>query len=150
LVDTRGARVTDNGQLRLVARFYDEFDKGNIAAATSAFSDELEITDPAIGTVHGVGPFREFLESFKRAIPDGRAIVLRLYEAEDAVIVEGRFVGTHTGPLRGPGGEIKPSGADVDLRFANVWRIEDGAITCHHTYYDQLDLLSQLGLMRDA
>jgi predicted ester cyclase len=133
----------------LVAKFYREFDNGNIVAATSAFSDELEITDPAIGTV-GVGPFREFLESFKRAIPDGRAIVERLYEAENALIVEGRFAGTHTGPLKGPGGDIQPTGASVDLRFVNVWRVEHGAITCHHTYYDQLDLLTQLGLMTDA
>jgi ketosteroid isomerase-like protein len=38
----------------------------------------------------------------------------------------------------------------VDVRFANVWRIEDGTITCHHTYYDQLDLLTQLGLVKDT
>jgi len=142
--------LTVNGQRRLIARFYEEFDNGDIAAATSAFSEEVEITDPGIGTVHGIGPFREYLESFKRAIPDGRAIVERLYETENALIVEGRFVGSHTGPLRGPGGDIQPTGASVDLRFANVWRIEDGVVTSHHTYYDQLDLLTQLGLMRDA
>jgi steroid delta-isomerase-like uncharacterized protein len=142
--------VSGKDALGLVARFYEEFDNGDMAAATSAFSDQLEITDPAIGTVHGVAPFREYLESFKRAIPDGRATVQRVYEADDTVIVEGRFVGTHTGPLRGPGGDIQPTGASVNLRFANVWRIEDGAITCHHTYYDQLDLLTQLGLLRDA
>jgi predicted ester cyclase len=103
-----------------------------------------------MGTVHGIGPFRDYLESFKQAIPDGRAIVERMYEAENAVIVEGRFVGTHTGPLRGPGGDIQPTGANVNVRFANVWRIEHGTIIYHHTYYDQLDLLTQLGLMRDA
>lgn len=142
--------MAGSGQHGLVARFYEEFDNGDIAAATSAFSQEVEIADPGIGTVHGVGRFREYLESFRRVIPDGRAIVHRLYEAENVVVVEGRFVGTHTGPLRGPGGDIKPTGATVDVRFANVWRIEDGAITCHHTYYDQLELLTQLGLMKDT
>ena len=142
--------MAGSGQQGLVARFYEEFDNGNIAAATSAFSQEVEIADPGIGTVHGVGRFREYLESFRRVIPDGRAIVQRLYEAENVVVVEGRFVGTHTGPLRGPAGDIKPTGARVDVRFANVWRIEDGTITCHHTYYDQLDLLTQLGLVKDT
>lgn len=142
--------MSDHGPRGLVARFYEEFDKGDIAAATSVFSEELEITDPGMGTVRGIGPFREYLESFKRAIPDGRAIVQQLYEAGNAVIVEGRLVGTHTGPLRGPGGDIQPTGASVNLRFANVWCVEDGTITCHHTYYDQLDLLTQLGLMSDA
>jgi steroid delta-isomerase-like uncharacterized protein len=142
--------VADSGQQGLVARFYEQFEKGDIAAATCAFSKEVEIADPGIGTVHGVGRFREYLESFKRVIPDGRVIVQRLYDAENAVIVEGRFVGTHTGPLRGPGGDIQPTGASVELRFVNVWQIEDETITCHHTYYDQLDLLTQLGLVRDT
>ena len=142
--------MAGNGQQGLVARFYEEFDKGNIAAATSAFSNEVEIADPGIGTVRGVGRFREYLESFKRVIPDGRVLVERLYNAGNAVIVEGRFVGTHTGPLRGPSGDIQPTGAPVEVRFANVWQIEDGTITCHHTYYDQLDLLTQLGLMKDT
>ena len=142
--------MAGSGQQGLVARFYEEFDNGNIAAATSSFSEEVEIADPGIGTVHGVGRFREYLESFRRVIPDGRAVVQRLYEAENVVIVEGRFVGTHTGPLRGPSGDIQPTGLAVDVRFVNVWRIEDGTITCHHTYYDQLDLLTQLGLVRDT
>ena len=133
----------------LVAHFYEEFGVGDMAPATSAFSKDVEIADPGIGTVHGAEPFREYLQTFKRAIPDG-LVVERLLEADDAVIVEGRFVGTHTGPLKGPNGDIRPTGSNVNLRFANVWRIGDGNITCHHTYYDQLDLLTQLGLMRDA
>jgi steroid delta-isomerase-like uncharacterized protein len=134
----------------LVAQFYEEFAAGDMAAATSAFSKEVEIADPGIGTVVGTRPFQEYLETFKRALPDGQAIIERLLEADGAVIVEGRFVGTHTGPLHGPNGDIRPTGATVNLRFANVWRIEDGTITHHHTYYDQLDLLTQLGLMRDT
>ena len=142
--------MSGEGPRDLVVRFYEEFENGDIAGATSAFSEEVEIADPGIGAVHGAGPFREYLTSFKRAMPDGRVIVHRLHEAEDTVIVEGRFVGTHTGPLTGPGGEIEPTGSSVDLRFVNVWRAEGGAVTCHHSYYDQLDLLTQLGLMRDT
>src|SRR4051812_19217283 len=112
-----------NGKPReLVAQFYEEFDGGDMAAATSAFSREAEIADPGIGTVRGAGPFQEYLEAFKRAMPDGRVVVEHLYEADDAVIVEGRFVGTHTGPLKGPNGDIRPTGSSVNLRFANVWR----------------------------
>lgn len=134
----------------LVAHFYEEFGAGDMVAATSEFSKDVEIADPGIGTVRGAGLFQEYLETFKRAMPDGLVVVEHLYEADDVVIVEGHFVGTHTVPLKGPNGEIRPTGSSVNLRFANVWRIEDGTITCHHTYYDQLDLLTQLGLMRDA
>lgn len=63
--------------------------------------------------------------------------------------VEGRFVGTHTGPLASDDGDAEPSGAVVDLRVADVSRVSDGKIVAYHTYYDQFGLLTQLGLVGD-
>ena len=131
----------------IVGGFYDDFNSGDIGAALSAFSEELETTDPGMGTVHGIEPFREYLDTFKRAMPDAKAIVGRTYEVGDVVIVEGRFIGTHIGPLATPDGDVEPTGASVDLRFADVSRVRDGKITSYHTYYDQLGLMTQLGLM---
>lgn len=51
-------------------RFYEAFDAGDVDAVLSVFSDELETTDPGMGTVHGHGPFREYIETLKRAVPD--------------------------------------------------------------------------------
>jgi steroid delta-isomerase-like uncharacterized protein len=141
--------MSQNGTRALVARFYEDFGKGDIDASVSAFAEELETSDPGLGTVVGIEAFREYLETFKRAMPDARAVVERMYEAGDAVVVEGRFVGTHTGPLAGPEGDIAPSGARVEVRFADVSRVRDGRIVSYHTYYDQLGLLTQLGLMGD-
>jgi steroid delta-isomerase-like uncharacterized protein len=143
--------MSGTGVREVVLRFYEAFNEGNVSAAVSAFSDDLEITDPAIGTVRGVMPFRDYLESFNRALPDRRIITEHLDEADDAVFVEGHFVGTHTGPVSGPGGAtIEATGASIRLRFVNVWRSDGGVVTSHHSYYDQLDLLTQLGLMKDA
>lgn len=131
----------------LVAGFYENFDMNDIDAAVGAFSEELETIDPGMGTVHGIEPFREYLETFKRAMPDARAIVEHQYESGETVIVEGRFVGTHTGPLAGDDGDIAPTGKTVDLRFADFSRVSEGKIASYHTYYDQVGLLTQLGLM---
>jgi ketosteroid isomerase-like protein len=140
-------RYQDGGGTReLVSRFYESFDRGDVDAALAVFSDDLETTDPGMGTVHGLPPFREYLETLKRAVPDARALVEQMYAAGDAIIVEGRFVGTHTGPLAGPNGDIEPTGASVDLRFADVSRVRDGKVVSYHTYYDQLGLLTQLGV----
>jgi ketosteroid isomerase-like protein len=139
--------MRDNGQRDLVAGFYENFNSNNIDAALSAFSIELETLDPGMGTVYGHQPFREYLEVFKRAMPDARAIIEYLVQAGDAIIVEGRFVGTFTGPLAGPDGDLDPTGAAVDLRFADFSRVREGKIVSYHTYYDQLGLLTQLGLM---
>jgi predicted ester cyclase len=100
-----------------------------------------------MGTVHGHEPFREYLEVFKRAMPDAHAIIENLFQAGDTVIVEGRFVGTHTGPLASPDGDLDPTGATVDLHFADVSRVHAAKIVSYHTYYDQLGMLTQLGLM---
>ena len=129
------------------SRFYEGFDGSDIDAMLSVFSPELETTDPGMGTVHGIAPFREYLETLKRAMPDAQAVIETIFEAGDAVIVEGRFVGTFTGPLASPEGDVAPNGAKVDLRFADVSRIRGGRIVSYHTYYDQLGMLTQLGLM---
>jgi ketosteroid isomerase-like protein len=134
----------------ILTRFYDDFNGGRIDAAIGACSEDLEVSDPGMGIVNGLAPFREYLETFKRAMPDARAIVEQIYGEGDTVIVEGRFVGTHTGPLATPDGDVRPSGASVELRFADVSRVRDGAIVSYHTYYDQLGLLTQLGLMDGA
>jgi ketosteroid isomerase-like protein len=134
----------------IVAGFYEHFEKNDLDAAVELFSEELETVDPGMGTVHGIEPFREYLETFKRAMPDARAIIEQQYESGDTVIVEGRFVGTHTGPLAGDDGDIEPTGKSVDLRFADISRLSDGKIASYHTYYDQVGLLTQLGVMDDS
>jgi ketosteroid isomerase-like protein len=131
----------------LATRFYEAFDAGDLDAVLSLFSDELETTDPGLGTVDGHGPFREYIETLKRAVPDARAVIDGMYDAGDVVVVEGRFAGTFTGPLATPDGDLEPTGASVDLRFADVSRAEGGKIVAYHTYYDQLGLLQQLGIM---
>jgi steroid delta-isomerase-like uncharacterized protein len=139
--------VDGEGPRTVVSRFYENFDTGNLDAAISAFSEDLETTDPGMGTVHGLAPFREYLETLKQALPDARAVIEHLYEAAGAAIVEGRLVGTHTGPLATPDGDVAPTGASIDVRFADVSRVEAGKIVSYHTYYDQVGLLTQLGLM---
>jgi uncharacterized cupin superfamily protein len=64
------------GERNLVAGFYEDFNSGSIDAAVAAFSEDLETTDPGMGTVHGIEPFREYLETFKRAMPDETLMVL--------------------------------------------------------------------------
>ena len=89
---------------------------------------------------------QDYIETLKRAVPDPRAVIDDMHDAGDAVVVvvEGRFAGTFTGPLASPDGDIEPTGAIVDLRFADVSRARGGRIVSYHTYYDQLGLLTKL------
>jgi len=133
--------------VEIVRRFYEAFGEGDLDAAIGVFADDMRMTDPDLGTVDGLGAFRDYLEGLKRPLPDAGAIIERIYEAGDTVIVEGRFTGTNTGPLEGPEGETPPLGRKVDLPFADFSRLSDGRIVEYRTYYDQVALLTQLGLM---
>jgi ketosteroid isomerase-like protein len=137
----------DGDDSRAIAgRFYASFDAGDVDGCISVFAKDLETTDPGMGTVHGLEPFREYLETLKRAVPDARAVIEALHDAGETVVVEGRFVGAFTGPLATPEGDIPPTGAAVDLRFCDVSRVSRGRIVSYHTYYDQLTLMTQLGI----
>jgi steroid delta-isomerase-like uncharacterized protein len=140
--------VNEAGEV--VGRFYEAFGAGNLDEAMSACADDLEVVDPGIGQVRGSDRFRQYLETFKRAMPDARAVVEHTVASGDTVAVEGRFTGTHTGPLATDDGDVDPTGAAIDLRFADVSQVRDGKIVAYHTYYDQLGLLTQLGLMGDS
>ena len=59
---------------------------------------------------------------------------------------EGRFVGTHTGTLRGPAGEITATGRTVGALFSGIYEFEEGKITSFHLYFDQAELFTQLGI----
>lgn len=134
----------------LLGQFYTAFDDSRLEDAVATFAQDVELIDPGLGVVHGRQHFQAYLESFKRAMPDAKAVVERLCVAGDTVLVEGRFVGTHTGPLASEDGDLPPSGARVDLRFADVSRVVDGQVVSYHTYYDQFALFTQLGLLDDA
>ena len=128
-------------------RFYRAFGEGDIEAAISLFDADVTMVDPGLGTVTGVAALRQYLEGLKLPVPDAEARVERTFGVGDTVIVEGRFTGVNSGPLPGEdGAQVPPSGRRVDLPFADFSRILDGKIVEYRTYYDQLGLLTQLGL----
>jgi ketosteroid isomerase-like protein len=67
--------------------------------------------------------------------------------AGELAVQEARFTGTHTGTLRAPSGDIPATGRSVDLRYVGVQSVENGRVASFHLYFDQAELLTQLGLM---
>ncbi|HET6873679.1 MAG TPA: ester cyclase, partial [Acidimicrobiales bacterium] len=63
----------------------------------------------------------------------------------DEAFVEGRFLGTHSGDMVTPQGTVPASGNKIELRFADYFRVANGKIIDHRTYWDQVDMMTQLG-----
>src|SRR3954464_14041045 len=131
--------------LDTVNRFFDEFANGDMEAADALFADDCSFTMPT-GTMNKA-EHRGMGEAFKAALSDAHMEVDHVVDGGDEAFLEGRFVGTHDGDLQSPDGTIPASGNKLELRFADYFKVSNGKITEHRTYFDQVDMMRQLGAM---
>jgi steroid delta-isomerase-like uncharacterized protein len=129
--------------LETAKRFYAAMGAGDFAGMTACFSADCPTVTPA-GTMNPA-EHEAFGRSFKAALPDAHMAIEKAVEAGPEVFVAGRFRGTHTGALVTPQGTLPASGKPLDLPYADYFRVEDGKIIEHRVYWDQADMMTQLG-----
>lgn len=145
--------MTAQETIDLVRKDFDLYNNRNsdpdwLKKTLTAITEGCEVVDIPSGMVlRGPEGYQQFLLGWDTAFPDSRADVTNLYATEEQAVVEFRGHGTHTGPLRGPAGEVAPTGKKFELRFCQLFRISNGKITSIVTYYDAMGFMQQLGLM---
>ncbi len=83
----------------------------------------------------GRAALREAFEVFHTALPDIRSTPERSFGQGDWVCMEYTVTGTHTGPLKGPGGETIPATNEpFRTQGCGVYKFEDAEITEEHDY----------------
>ena len=90
----------------------------------------------------GVG---HFLEENRHAFPDFQFVPTRVAPTPDAVVVEGRFQGTHEGSWRG----LPATGRKVDFPMCLIFEFEGEVMTNERLYFDIGTPLLQLGAADD-
>ena len=85
------------------------------------------------------------LNENKKGFPNFRFEPEVMHHSDNAVIVEGRFHGTHDGNWRG----LPATGRKVDFPLIIVFQFEDEHMVCEKTYFDIGTPLRQLGVARD-
>jgi len=85
------------------------------------------------------------LHENKMGFPDFQFHPQSWHHATDAVIVEGRFTGTHLGSWRG----LPATRRKVDFPLIIVFQFEGEQMVCERTYFDLGTPLRQLGVARD-
>lgn len=95
---------------------------------------------------HGEAGARHLWQMWQGGFPDSRLSVVRTLGSGDSGAYEAIFEGTHTGVLHSPSGDLPPTGQHVRTHFAGLATLEDGRATSLHLYFDQVELLVQLGL----
>jgi ketosteroid isomerase-like protein len=111
----------------------------------SLYAPDAVITDPIAGEV--AGGIVEYFRSFTDAFPDIAYHSEASHESGNVAIDEGFVTGTNTGPIALPTGDLPPTGKSVRVRTCDVVTVENGLAVRHNFYYDQMELLSQLGLV---
>jgi predicted ester cyclase len=98
------------------------------------------------GEVHdGADAVLSFLLESHGGFPNFVLTIEKMHVAEDAIIVETRFVGTHTGVWKG----LPPTGREVDYMMCNVFEFDGADLICERLSFDSLTILQQLGIARD-
>jgi len=120
-------------------------------AVKKLYAPDAVAETPDQGTVRGPDAIAAWFGQFSAAFPDASWESAHKHESGNVAIDEGYVVGTHTGPLAMPGGEsIPPTGKSVRVRGCDAATVEDGLVKSHRFYFDQMELLGQLGLAPEA
>ncbi len=122
------------------------FEAKDIDMLARLYAPDAVAVTPDAGEVKGRDEIAEWARQFFVAFPDVTWEMLAEHEDGDAAIDEGYVVGTHTGPMAMPGGDVAPTGKRIHLRECDVAVVRDGLIREHRFYYDQAEMLEQLGL----
>src|SRR5947207_15500950 len=105
--------------LRTVEAFYERFGAGDLDGAVELFDQDIESVTPG-GRIEGRDAFRAYGAVFKTAFPDSGMTIVSAIESADTVAIEGRYTGTHTGPLDTPQGQVPATARSLDLPYVDL------------------------------
>ena len=97
--------------------------------------------------VEGGEAATQYAMAWLNAFPDARLTVKNELASGDWVAQEFNFEGTHEGTLSGPAGEIPATHRRLNGRGVQVFRVENDAVVDTRLYFDQVQIMTQLGLM---
>lgn len=120
------------------ALFNGDFSKRDVAAESVTFTDPL-------AEAQGRDEVEGFIREMHTAFPDMELTVEDMVADGDIAMVEWSVTATHEGELNG----IPPTGQEVEQRGMEKLLITNNHVQESHVYFDQHELLTQLGLTDD-
>jgi steroid delta-isomerase-like uncharacterized protein len=128
-----------------VRKIYDAFNSRDIPLLATLFADDCETTDMGTGRRYlGFVGFMEWVKPFADAMPDSTATPGFILERNDWIATEHVGRGTHTGTWVTPDGEIPPSQRQIEIRFAEFFRLLNGKVVEFRAYWDSATVARQM------
>jgi steroid delta-isomerase-like uncharacterized protein len=125
---------------------HEAFNQRDFESMTRQYADSIAWTDRAQGrTFTTPQEFRDdFLAGWVTASSDIRVTGPRYLDAGQTVVCTFTVVGTHDGPL----GPFPATGKRFTLPLCELWHFDpSGLVVGGELYYDQVSLLTQVGLL---
>ena len=124
----------------IITSYIDEiFNKHNLSSIQRYFGGNFVEGSPQAGK-GGIGS-KQFINEFFKAFPDWSTTIEHIVAENDLVVAFLNGSGTHKGEFNG----IPPTNKPVNIRSAELYKIENERITGHWYVMDQLNLLKQMG-----
>ena len=136
--------------LKLALSFIDGVNAHDMSNWAQQLADDFTAEYPGAPSLNKETA-RMFNDAFLVAVPDLHFDVIRTLANGDCVVVHWSATGTQSGPLAMMSGQIiPPTNRKATVRGVLITEIKDGKIATERTYWDQISLLTQLGLMPAA
>jgi predicted ester cyclase len=129
------------------AKFVAAFNAHDEGALLSLHSAQIKFEAPGDVRLNSSAEATAYALRWLKAFPNGKMTIRHEIVSGPWVIQEVTMEGIHSGPLASPTGTIKATGKKLSTRCVQLLRIENGQVAEARIYFDQLDMMGQLGLM---
>ncbi len=132
---------------QVAAEALEAFNAHDDARMRATYAEEVVFEAPGDVRTEGVDATVGYAMAWLTAFPDAKLTVHdEIYDGEWGV-QRITFNGTHQDTLSGPGGDVPATNRRLSGRGLQMFRVHDGKIVEEHLYFDQVQVLTQLGLM---
>ncbi|HRW47540.1 MAG: ester cyclase [Caldilinea sp.] len=138
---------TDATIIRIGRALLDGFNAKDLSEWESLLAEEYTGSYPGLRRGADRQVATAYNAVFVPAFPDLHFAVERTFADGDMIVYQWMSTGTHTGPLELPTGTVAATGKHCTVPGVLVATVKDGKIVREETYWNQLELLAQLGIM---
>ena len=119
--------------------FKEAMEVGNMSVVDELIADDFKTDMPA--PAPGKEGFKLVLQGWRDAFPDMKFTFGDVIVSGDKVTTRGSVTGTHKGTFNG----IPATGKRVEVRFIDIWRMQNGKFVENWAQVDILGILTQIG-----
>jgi predicted ester cyclase len=112
------------------------------------YAEDAELVWPGLGPTRGRNAVVGFYATLLGAFPDVHVTIKRIIEEGDTVAIQYVSEGTHMGPLPMPAGELPATNRRFTVEASSFGTVDrNGFIKTQREYFDQVEILAQLGVI---